>query len=316
MALWGNNDNVGSGGTVSLDYSTLVVTGSGTTFGNVGAAKTGDVIRFGTAFNTHLGGTHIAPTRIEGHDHGIGQFFHNRIIDRVTATRGKCLGLRTDEIRINAGAAPRQLASCSNIRRMLVESLKITRRHKQEHAAVPIGSPRSDQLLRYPSLRFFHEAANGKSLLLGLCDTNHTHRIAAHDVAVTGLGPLRHDPERHEAPRFSQRSRQFHGATKGRFVGNHVISGQHEQQWVDGRITRQRHLGSERDRGRGVTTDGLKDNLGRPGIRRRAEQTQLLGNQKPMSFVADDDRWFKSTDITRPQQCRLQHGLASAREGK
>ena len=31
MALWGNNDNVGSGGTVSLDYSTLVVTGSGTT---------------------------------------------------------------------------------------------------------------------------------------------------------------------------------------------------------------------------------------------------------------------------------------------
>ena len=55
MALWGNNDNVGSGGTVSLDYSTLVVTGSGTTFGNVGAAKTGDVIRFGAAFSTHLG---------------------------------------------------------------------------------------------------------------------------------------------------------------------------------------------------------------------------------------------------------------------
>jgi len=47
MALWGNNDNVGSGGLVSLNYSTLVVTGSGTTFGNTGAAKTGDVIRFG-----------------------------------------------------------------------------------------------------------------------------------------------------------------------------------------------------------------------------------------------------------------------------
>jgi hypothetical protein len=47
MALWGNNDNVGSNGNVSLDYDTLVVTGSGTTFGNVGAAKTGDVIRFG-----------------------------------------------------------------------------------------------------------------------------------------------------------------------------------------------------------------------------------------------------------------------------
>jgi len=55
MALWGNNDNVGSGGTVSLNYSTLVVTGTGTTFGNVGAAKTGDVIRFGAAFNTNFG---------------------------------------------------------------------------------------------------------------------------------------------------------------------------------------------------------------------------------------------------------------------
>ena len=47
MALWGNNDAVGSGGTVSLNYDTRVVTGSGTTFGQVGAAKTGDVIRFG-----------------------------------------------------------------------------------------------------------------------------------------------------------------------------------------------------------------------------------------------------------------------------
>jgi hypothetical protein len=48
MALWGNNDAKGSGGTVSLNYSTLVVTGSGTTFGQVGAAATGDVIRFGS----------------------------------------------------------------------------------------------------------------------------------------------------------------------------------------------------------------------------------------------------------------------------
>ena len=47
MALWGNNDAVGSGGTVSLDYTTRVVTGSGTTFGETGAAQEGDVIRFG-----------------------------------------------------------------------------------------------------------------------------------------------------------------------------------------------------------------------------------------------------------------------------
>jgi len=47
MSLWRRNDNKGSGGTVSLNYSTRIVTGSGTTFGRVGAAATGDVIRFG-----------------------------------------------------------------------------------------------------------------------------------------------------------------------------------------------------------------------------------------------------------------------------
>jgi hypothetical protein len=63
MALWGNNDNKGSGGTVSLDYSTLVVTGSGTTFGQVGAAATGDVIRFGVR---GAGGTYFGDAVIVG----------------------------------------------------------------------------------------------------------------------------------------------------------------------------------------------------------------------------------------------------------
>ena len=55
MALWGNNDAKGSGGTVSLDYATLTVTGTGTTFGQVGAAATGDVIRFGLRTGTYYG---------------------------------------------------------------------------------------------------------------------------------------------------------------------------------------------------------------------------------------------------------------------
>ena len=62
MSLWGRNDNKGSGGTVSLDYSTLVVTGSGTTFGQVGAAATGDVIRFGI----RGGGTYFGDAVIVG----------------------------------------------------------------------------------------------------------------------------------------------------------------------------------------------------------------------------------------------------------
>jgi len=63
MSLWGRNDNKGSGGTVSLDYSTLVVTGSGTTFGQVGAAATGDVIRFGIKGS---GGTYFGDAVIVG----------------------------------------------------------------------------------------------------------------------------------------------------------------------------------------------------------------------------------------------------------
>ena len=45
MALWGNDDNIQSPGTVSLDYSTGIVTATGANFGTYG--KVGDVIRFG-----------------------------------------------------------------------------------------------------------------------------------------------------------------------------------------------------------------------------------------------------------------------------
>ena len=59
MALWGNNDNVTSRGTVSLNYSTKVVTGnsggSGTQFGNAGSAQVGDIIRFGARDGVYFG---------------------------------------------------------------------------------------------------------------------------------------------------------------------------------------------------------------------------------------------------------------------
>ena len=59
MALWGNNDNLVSNGTVALNYATKVVTGTGTTFGTVGFGVTGDVIRFGArgpgAASTYFG---------------------------------------------------------------------------------------------------------------------------------------------------------------------------------------------------------------------------------------------------------------------
>ncbi len=66
MALWGNSDNVSvqSGATVSLNYSTKVVTGTGTTFGTTGYGATGEVIRFGYKFGggTFFGDAAIAAT--------------------------------------------------------------------------------------------------------------------------------------------------------------------------------------------------------------------------------------------------------------
>jgi len=64
MALWGNKDNVGSAGTVSLNYATKVVTGAGTSFGHptVGIA-TGDVISFGVKTK---GGTYFGDAVVSG----------------------------------------------------------------------------------------------------------------------------------------------------------------------------------------------------------------------------------------------------------
>ena len=70
MALWGKNDNitVATDGTVSLDYDTKVVTGTGTTFGDatVGSAKTGDIIRFGFRDATAGVGTYFGDAVIVG----------------------------------------------------------------------------------------------------------------------------------------------------------------------------------------------------------------------------------------------------------
>ena len=62
MSLWGNNDNLESNGTVSLNYATKVVTGAGTTFGTAGFGVVGDVIRFGArgSGGTYFGDAVIA----------------------------------------------------------------------------------------------------------------------------------------------------------------------------------------------------------------------------------------------------------------
>ena len=53
MALWGNNDNVGAAGSVTVNYATKTVTGpagtgaAGPMFGETGNVQEGDIISFG-----------------------------------------------------------------------------------------------------------------------------------------------------------------------------------------------------------------------------------------------------------------------------
>ena len=68
MALWGNIDNVSAlgesgAGVVALDYDTLTVTGTGSSFGNPGYAKTGDEIRIGMTTDS---GTYFGDAAIVG----------------------------------------------------------------------------------------------------------------------------------------------------------------------------------------------------------------------------------------------------------
>ena len=69
MALWGNSDavaylyNGAVGGTITVDYDNLVVTGTGTTFGTSGFGTEGDVLRIGFR---GTGGTYFGDATIVG----------------------------------------------------------------------------------------------------------------------------------------------------------------------------------------------------------------------------------------------------------
>ena len=80
MALWGNNDAVGSGGTVTLDYSNKVVSGwagtaaagVGASFGETGFAQVGDIISFG--------------------QHGTSSYFGEAVIVSIASTLQLTIG--------------------------------------------------------------------------------------------------------------------------------------------------------------------------------------------------------------------------------
>ena len=75
MALWGNNDNVGAAGSVSLNYATKTVTGAagvgtlGGQFGESGQVQEGDIISFGVREKpgTHFGEAIVVVSQAQHH---------------------------------------------------------------------------------------------------------------------------------------------------------------------------------------------------------------------------------------------------------
>ena len=93
MALWGNKDNIGTGGTVLISSFTkneekggYPVLGIGATFGDTGAAQVGDVIRIGAG----VGGT----------------YFGDAVIVALTEKSGAADAFSTCWIASTAGLAP------------------------------------------------------------------------------------------------------------------------------------------------------------------------------------------------------------------
>ena len=94
MALWGNKDNisVSAGGTALLSWTpdsngNFTVTGAGTSFGAVGCAATGDIIRFG--------------------QHGPSStFYGDAVIVAITEKSGASDAFSTCWIASTAGLAP------------------------------------------------------------------------------------------------------------------------------------------------------------------------------------------------------------------
>ena len=161
MALWGNNDNLVSSGTVSLNYATKTVTGTGTTFVSVGFGVTGDVIRFG----------------IRG---SAGTYFGDAVITGITSARVMTIG-STDGLSGAAIAATSYYLS--ELPQYTVHDHHYSNLHDNDISYV-----------NYRKITAHADAGIGVSVISlnrhdeHLVEGTHTLRIGGADIAVSSIG--------------------------------------------------------------------------------------------------------------------------------
>ena len=115
MALWGNSDNVGSIGTVTLDYSNRVVsgwagtaTGLGVSFGESGYAQVGDTISFGQ----HGTGTYFGEAIIAS----IGSTLQVTIASTVALNAWFLLNSIVVDVKLAGGATTKLIFACDALK--------------------------------------------------------------------------------------------------------------------------------------------------------------------------------------------------------
>ena len=175
----------------------------------------------------------------------------------------------------------RRLAGEAHFRRIALELRKVAAGTEHEHAAVPEVLAGGDVGLGAGEIRLLDKGGD---------TVDSTLRFAAPDVAIAGLGLVRHDAEGDELAVARCAKADLDRLVEALDVADHVV-GRHHQQHRIGTVRRSRadrRQRGHRDGRRRVTADGLEDD------RRRlaAHPAQLLGDDEAMLLVADNDSWF------------------------
>jgi hypothetical protein len=244
----------------------------------------------------------VAPPHRHRHHRGAGGVLHHRIVDRVGRAIGERRLVEPAEILVAARALERLPARGEHVGPQPRELAHVLRRRKQEDAAVPKEIAGRDIALGGGSVGLFDKPR----------DLEHTpiqpgggagERLAALDIAVAGLGPLRMDAESHE----TSRPRGDGGALDRGLECGHILDrvvGRHHQHQRLRIGLDEKQRGDRRGR-RGVAADRLQQQC----LRRRLDTAQLLGDDKAVLLVGDHQRVGKAGRARHPQRRLLQQAV-------
>ena len=190
----------------------------------------------------------------------------------------------------------RRLAGGQHLRLQTLDLGKIERHRKQKDTAVPEMVARGDVTLGGRGIRFFDKAGDRERAL------DARDRSPLGDIAVAGLGTLWRDAKGDQMPAARGRRGALGGVAEGVELADHVIGRHHQHQRVG--LARGQPQRGDAGRRRGIATDRFEHQR----IGRGADLAQLLGDDKPVLLIGDDQRRRKP-GVAPAIAHRAQHGL-------